>query len=90
MKKLDRKAALSAGTFIVVIISLGIGLAFFTVIPDFVSTAVDSLVDPADPVNATAIANITATIMNLVPFIVGALFIAYPLAFLAMELRRMD
>ncbi len=90
MKRFTNSAALSAGIFIVVIISLGIGLAFFTVIPDFVATAVDALVDPADPVNATSIANITATIMNLVPCVVGALFIAYPLAFLATELRRMD
>ena len=89
-QKFDRKGALSAGTFIVVIISLGIGLAFFTVIPDFVSTAVGALIDASDPVNNTAINNITATILNLVPFIVGALFIAYPLAFLALELRRVD
>ncbi len=83
MKRFNRTAALSAGTFIVVIISLGIGLAFFTVIPEFVTTATDAL-----PV--TSIGNITATILNLVPFIIGAMFIAYPLAFLALELRRMD
>ncbi len=83
MKRFNNNAALSAGVFIVVIISLGIGLAFFTVIPDFVASAVTAL-------PATSICNITATIMNLVPFVVGALFIAYPLAFLATELRRMD
>ncbi len=83
MKRFNRTAALSAGVFIVVIISVGIGLAFFTVIPDFVATAVAAL-------PSTSIGNITATIMNLVPFIVGALFIAYPLAFLATELKRMD
>ncbi len=83
MKRFNHNAALSAGVFIVVIISVGIGLAFFTVIPDFVTTATDAL-------PATSIGNITATILNLVPFIIGALFIAYPLAFLATELKRMD
>ncbi len=83
MKRFNNNAALSAGIFIVVIISLGIGLAFFTVIPDFVASAVTAL-------PATSIGNITATIMNLVPFVVVALFIAYPLAFLAKELRTMD
>ncbi len=83
MKRFNHNAQLSAGVFIVVIISVGIGLAFFTVIPDFVTTATDSL-------PATDIGNITATILNLVPFVIGALFIAYPLAFLAVELKRMD
>ncbi len=83
MKRFNHRAALSAGTFIVVIISLGIGLAFFTVIPEFVATAVAGL-------PSTSIGNVTGTIINLVPFIVGALFIAYPLAFLALELRRID
>lgn len=79
----DRTAALSAGTFIVVIISLAIGMAFFTVVPAFVTTAVAEL-------PATTIGNNTATILNLVPFVLGALFIAYPLVFLAVELRRAD
>ncbi len=83
MKRFNHRAALSAGTFIVVIISLGIGLAFFTVIPEVVTTAVAGL-------PSTSIGNITGTIINLVPFIVGALFIAYPLAFLALELRKVD
>ncbi len=83
MKKFNNRAALNAGVFIVVIISLGIGLAFFTIIPDFITTATDSL-------PATTIGNITATILNLVPFVVGSLFIAFPLAFLVLELRAVS
>ncbi len=83
MKKLseDEKAALNAGTFIVVIISIGIGMAFFTILPGFVTEATGAL-------PATAIGNVTATILNLVPFVVGTLFIVYPLVFLATELKR--
>ncbi len=77
----DNVAALSAGTFIVVIISIGIGMAFFTVLPGFVADATAAL-------PATTIGNTTGTILNLVPFVVGALFIVYPLVFLATELKR--
>lgn len=83
MKKLseDKKAGLSAGVFIMVIISIGIGMAFFTILPGFVTEATDAL-------PATAIGNTTATILNLVPFVVGTLFIVYPLVFLATGLKQ--
>ncbi len=74
----NRTAALSAGAFITVIISIVIGLAFFVIVPGFVVSAVDNL---------SATDTTTATILNLIPFVLGALFIAYPVSWLVKELR---
>ncbi len=77
----DTSGKLTAGVFIMVIISIGIGMAFFTILPGFVTEATGAL-------PATAIGNVTATILNLVPFVVGTLFIVYPLVFLATGLKQ--
>ncbi len=73
--------ALSAGTFILVIISIVLGLAFFTILPAFTTTAIAAL-------NATTDAA-AITMLELIPFVVAALFIAFAVLYLIKEFKGM-
>ncbi len=71
--------ALSAGTFIVVIISVVLGLAFFTIMPSFITDAVAAL----DATNDSA----AITMLQLLPFVVASLFIAFAVLYLIKEFK---
>ncbi len=71
---------LSAGTFIVVIISVVLGLAFFVIMPGFIDDAVAAL----DATNDSS----AITMLQLLPFVVASLFVAFAVLYLISEFKN--
>lgn len=70
---------LSTGTFLVVIISLILGLAFYVAMPPFIDDAVAAL----DATNDSS----AITMLRLLPFIVASLFVAFAVLYLIAEFK---